>query len=140
GGEPLRVAEVFRAMTDGIWSELTNPAAAAGHDKDKDKTFALSTIRRNLQREHLRRLSTIVLGNRRSPYDDMFGYVFFFGATYPADARSLARMHLKEINTKIGKALDQKDVPVDDTTRAHLEECRFKIGKVLDAQVQANEP
>jgi hypothetical protein len=141
GADPLRVSEVFRALTDGIWSELANPTAAAAGARDKDKAFALSTIRRNLQREHLRKLSTMVLGNRRSPYEDLFGYVYFYGgATYPADARSLARMHLKEINARIAKALDQKDVPVDDTTRAHLEECRFKIGKVLDATVQANEP
>ena len=56
------------------------------------------------------------------------------------NARSLSRMHMKEIQTRIEKALDQKDVPIDDTTRAHLEESRDKIAKVLDASLQANSP
>jgi hypothetical protein len=136
GAEPLRVAEVFRCLTDGIWSELANPTPAAG-----GKAFALSTIRRNLQREHLKKLGTIALGNRRSPYDDMYVFIFFGGgASYPADARSLARMHLREIGDRINKVINQKDMPVDDTTRAHLQESSERIAKVLDAKVQANEP
>ena len=138
GADALRSAEIFRALSDGIWSEVANPSAAGAA---KDKAFGLSTIRRNLQREHLRRLSTIVLGDKRSPYNDMFAYVLFLGnQSYPADARSLARLHLKEINVKIGKALDQKDFPIDDTTKAHLEECKFRITKVLDAGIESNEP
>ena len=94
GTDSLRPSEVFRALTDGVWAELNNPG-----DMSKEKPFALSTIRRNLQREHARKLGQIVLGNRRSGYDDVYGYVMFSNAgTYPADARSLARMHLKEIN------------------------------------------
>ena len=135
GADSLRPSEVFRALTDGIWSELAKPDGA------KDKPFKLSTIRRNLQREHVRRLSTILLGHRRSPYEDMFSYVLFTGGqNYPADARSLARLHLKDINTRIAKVLDQKETPLDDTTRAHLEECRFRINKVLDAGIDSNEP
>jgi hypothetical protein len=136
GSDSLRPAEVFRALTDGVWSDLNNPS-----DGGKDKPFTVSTLRRNLQREHTRRLSQILLGNRRSPYDDQYGYILFSGSgAYPADARSLARMHLKEINSRIAKLLDQKDLTLDDTTRAHLEESRFKIGKVLDAGIESNEP
>jgi hypothetical protein len=136
GADALRPAEVFRALTDGVWSELTKPAIGEGK-----KAFALSTVRRNLQREHLRRLGLIAIGNRQTPFEDIFGFVLFLGGgSYPADARSLARMHLKEINTRIGKLLDQKELTVDDTTRAHLEECRFRIGKVLDASLQSAEP
>jgi hypothetical protein len=136
GSDALRPSQVFRALTDGVWSELGNPA-----DGGKDKPFTVTTIRRNLQREHLRRLGVIVLGTRRSPLEELYGYVIFSGSgTYPADARSLARMHLKEINTRIAKVLDQKDATVEDTTRAHLEECRYKIGKVLDAGIESSEP
>jgi hypothetical protein len=138
GADPLRLSEVFRSMTDGIWTELNNPA---GGGEGKDRGFSLSTIRRNLQREHLRRLGTIALGNRRSPYEDLFGYVMIIGgATYPADARSLARHHLKEIQNRIGKVLNNKDLTVDDTTRAHLEECQYRVSKALDASLQASEP
>ncbi|MHC5541593.1 zinc-dependent metalloprotease, partial [Singulisphaera rosea] len=139
-GEPLRIAEVFRSLTDGIWSELA--AAPAG---DKAQELSLSIIRRNLQREYLRKLCTMVLGNRRSPYDDMFGFVMFYGngaggGTIPADARSLARLHLKELGDRLDAVLNRKDLTIDDTTKAHLDECRHKIAKVLDADIPANEP
>jgi hypothetical protein len=137
GTEPLKMSEVFRALTDGIWSD---PGKASGDDA-RGRAPALSTIRRNLQREHLKRLSSMVLGARRNPFEDMYGYIFFYGTPAPpADAKSLARMHLKEIGDRIGKVLDAKGSSLDDTTRAHLEECRFKIGKVLDAEMQSNEP
>jgi hypothetical protein len=135
GSQPLKMSEVFRLLSDSIWSEMADGAAS------KDQEFQLSTIRRGLQREYLRRLCTMVLGRRRSPYEDMYGYLFFFGAPEPpADARSLARMHLKEISAKIDKVLGAKDASIDDTTRAHLEECRQRIAKVLEAAIQVNEP
>ena len=134
GTEPLTMAEVFRSLTDGIWSEC-DPADARG------EAVSCSTIRRNLQREHLKRLSTLVLGRRRSPYEDMFDYIFFYGTPEPpADAKSLARLHMEEIRDRIGKILDQKDSKVDETTRAHLKECRTRINKVLDASLDLNEP
>jgi len=138
GSKPLAVAEVFRSLSDGIFSELNVPAAADG----KPRSFACSTIRRNIQREYLRRLSTIVLGQGRTPAGDAFPFVVFFGGgggAYPADARALARFHLKEIGEKVGKVLDAKDVPLDDTCRAHLDELRQKIAKTLDAQISSNE-
>ena len=131
--EPLKMSEVFRTLTDGIWSELAEPSADA---KDKASSVALSTIRRNLQREHLRRLGTMVLGDRSNRSGDSLGFMFFFGsAAVPADAARLARLHLKEIDGRIGKVLARKDVQVDDTTRAHLEECHNQIDKVLDAAI-----
>jgi hypothetical protein len=134
GSEPLTMAEVFRTLTDGIWSECA-PAGPNG------SSVACSTIRRNLQREHLKTLSRMVLGNRRSPYEDLFGYIVFFGSPEPpADAKSLARLHLEEIRDRIAKALDQKDVRIDDTTKAHLKECRTRITKVLEASLDVNEP
>jgi hypothetical protein len=139
GADALRISDVFRSLTDGIWSELINPVAAPG--EAKDAVFALSTVRRNLQREHLRRIASIALGERRSTFDDVFAFVLFIGGgTYPADARSLARMHLREIDRRIDNLLVRKVVVVDETSRAHLEECRYRIGKVLDAGIQSNEP
>jgi hypothetical protein len=132
--KPLKVAEIFRALTDGIWSELNDASADAS-----DKTLAVSTIRRNLQREHLKRLSGMVLGDASPNLGDGFAFVAFDGAGgAPADARALARMHLKEVRDKIGKALERNGASIDDATRAHLEECRDKIGKVLDAGLDAN--
>ena len=61
------------------------------------------------------------------------------GGRPPADARSLARMHLREIGKRIDKVLNDK-VAIDDATRAHLEECQERIRKVLTASMQVNDP
>jgi len=134
GANPIKISEIFRAITDGVWSEL-----ASGSDT---KEVSLSTVRRNLQREHVRRLASMVLGNRRSPLEDLYGYIIIIGgsSSVPADAKSLARMHLKEIEGCIDKKLHLSDLKIDDTSRAHLIECRQRIGKVLESSYTANEP
>ena len=83
-----------------------------------------SVIRRNLQREHLKDLTASVVGPSPAP----------------ADVRSLARAHLKEIAGRIDAVLSDKAVTVDETTRAHLDECRERIAKALNASMTANEP
>ena len=35
----------------------------------------------------------------------------------PADARALARLHLKEINSRISKVLETSNLTIDDTSR-----------------------
>ncbi len=117
--KPLEIAEIFRAGTDGVWGDV-----GAKEAKEGNKPLASSVARRNLQREHLRRLTGLALGAGRGP----------------ADARSLARMHLRLLKDKIGNVLAEKDMKLDDTTRAHLEECGERIGKVLSASVQVSEP
>jgi hypothetical protein len=111
---PLRMAEVFRALSDGVWGDLPT--------KDgKGKTP--SDIRRNLQREYLQVLSNLALGRG--------------GRSMPPDARSLARLHLKEIRQKLADALASPQIAKDDTVRAHLDECHDRVTKVLNASIQA---
>jgi hypothetical protein len=127
--KPLQAAEIFRSVTDGVWSDLAAPL-------DGKKEAASSAIRRNLQREHVKKLSDLVLGRSTRVFSIQ---IFFAPATAaPPDARSLARMHLKEIAGKIDGALRRKEV-TDDATRAHLEECQERIAKVLTASVQVSE-
>ena len=129
--QPLTPAEVFRSLTDGVFADLPNG------DKPAAKS---SVVRRNLQREYLKRLAGLTLGpkSRASMFD---GPVFVsFDRPAPPDARSLARMHLKDVARKIDWALADKKGPPDDTVRAHLEECKEQIAKVLAAGVQVNEP
>jgi hypothetical protein len=140
GSSPLRIDEVFRALTDAVWADLDKMPTK----DDKDAKPGLSTIRRNLQREHLRRLGTMVVGTGGpSGLGDRAAFVVVLGGAgggnVPADARSLARLHLKEIADRIGKELEAKGAQLDDTTRAHLEESKEKIAKVLDARVDARE-
>ncbi len=140
GADPLRIDEVFRALTNGIWSDLDNAASTPG---DKGAKFVLSTIRRNLQREYLGRLSSMVIGTSPQGTGDTYSFVVFLRGgqnSAPADARALARLHLKEISARIAKVLDAKNVTLDDTTRAHLEESRHRIDAVLNANLDVREP
>ena len=113
GEVPLNLAEIFRTLSDGIWTDLPNA--------DKPATTKSSIVRRNLQRDYLKHLGRLVLSNQGPP-----------------DARSLARMHLREASRRIDKVVS--DPKLDDTTRAHLEESKEQIAKVLGAGLQANQP
>jgi hypothetical protein len=123
GDQPLTLAEVFRGVSDSIWSPSSGVEPA---------NASTSLIRRNLQREHIRELSNLVLGDRgRSSM-----MIFLMGGNSgpaPADARSLARMHLRELQQRLGKPPSEK---VDDATRAHQEECYARISQVMSASMQ----
>jgi hypothetical protein len=114
---PLTVAEVFRALTDAVWTDL-------GAAPSKGNAPSL-VIRRNLQREHLKAMTQLVLGPQ---------------GTMPPDAKSLARMHLRDVQRKIETTLKEKGPNLDETCRAHLDECQERIAKVLGASMQLNEP
>ena len=98
-------------------------------------------VRRNLQREHLKELTNLVLGKKPAVSGGGM-HMMSFGPSrpIPPDARSLARMHLRDILKRITQALSAKEPVRDDTTRAHLEECQERIAKVLSASMQVNEP
>ena len=137
GTNPLKIAEIFRSLSDGIFTELSRPEGGS-------TPTTISTIRRNLQREYIKRLSNMVLGPKNDPYMGYsYRYIIFFGdsmGSAPPDAKNLARLHLDEIGQKIDKIVGQKDVKLDDTTLAHLKEIRHRIDKVLKANLNANEP
>ncbi|MEI7923224.1 MAG: zinc-dependent metalloprotease [Planctomycetota bacterium] len=134
--KPLKIEELFRTFTDSIIGDMTISAV-------KDGKRGLTITRRNLQREYVGRLSGMLLGSRGSAA--LAGLPSFItisggGGSMPADARSLARMHLKEISAKIDAALASKNPAWDDTTKAHLEELKVTIDRVLSAGIQRNEP
>jgi hypothetical protein len=151
----LRSAEVFRAFTDAVWSDLKGLSSKESDDsadeeeeeeededaedaEESEKTTELkmSKVRRNMQRTYLGYLVKIALG----PKYDSYGLSFaFFGGSgaYPADARSLARRHLKEIHALIKDTLGNDAVTMDELTRAHLEEISDQLQKTLDAEMTA---
>jgi Met-zincin/Domain of unknown function (DUF5117) len=106
----MTIAEVMRTLTESTFADLPTSA-------DKSAAEKSSIIRRNLQRAYVAELSRLVLRG-----------------TVP-DARSLARMHLRDVNKRIDVALSDKKSPPEDTLRAHLEETKEQIGKVLGASV-----
>src|SRR5262249_49484049 len=114
--DALQISEVFRCLTDSIW--------VLPKDKDAAKAGVKSSVnRRNLQREHLAAMSNVLVAK---------GHGF---RPLPPDARSLARMHLREIQRGIDLIL-KEDAGLEDVTRAHLEEAQERIDRILKASMQ----
>ncbi len=133
--QPLQVAEVFRCLTDCVFADLPLSSDKAGAAKS-------TIIRRNLQREYLQRLTDLVVGSKSSGGGIvlMGGMIIIGGGgDAPPDAKSLSRMHLREISKRIDLALNDRKSPLDDTTRAHLEETKERIAKALNASMQISE-
>ncbi|MEM9353423.1 MAG: zinc-dependent metalloprotease [Planctomycetota bacterium] len=134
--EPLAMDELFSTLTESVWSEVMFGEEGAPEELE------LSVIRRNLQREHLGRLGKMIVGERPNPMMALFAYVSFsgMGGSYPADAKSLARMHLHEIAESVESALEAEGLSMDDLTRSHLMDTAARIETILDADLQANAP
>ena len=104
-GSLLQLSELYDTLQGAIWSELRSGAE-------------ISSLRRNLQREHLKRLATTLVKPA--------------GAT-PADARSLQRANAlalsRQIQTAIGKQKSKE-------ARAHLAESLVTLTEALKAPLQ----
>ncbi|MEW6156261.1 MAG: zinc-dependent metalloprotease [Verrucomicrobiota bacterium] len=107
GEKPFTMADVFTGINDSIWSEVDQGPAV------------IPSLRRNLQREHLKRLIRLTLRSGNAP----------------EDATTLARASLVQIRTSIEKALKNAAL-TDLTTRAHLQETEARIATALEAQMQ----
>ncbi|MGL4419098.1 MAG: zinc-dependent metalloprotease, partial [Gemmataceae bacterium] len=130
---PLAVSEIFRVSTDSIYAGLPDA---------KDKLGKSSVVKRNLQRAYVQKLSDMVLGPKGAAGGFNALVVLLGGGgggATPPDAKALARLHLKEIGTKIDAALAQLDPKADDTVKAHLSEQKELITKVLSAAMTVNE-
>ncbi|HYL10356.1 MAG TPA: zinc-dependent metalloprotease, partial [Candidatus Acidoferrales bacterium] len=126
GEKPFLMADLFHGLDSAIWSELdANPGK-------------ISSLRRNLQREHLKQLIRLVL--RPAPPmagPGPVGFVLPIPPTPrpPEDATTLARASLLSIQARIKQALAAGKV-TDATTKAHLEETQSRITATLQAQMQ----
>jgi hypothetical protein len=114
GEAPFSLTELFRSLSNTVWTDL--PAL----DKKDRPAVASSVIRRNLQREHLKMLGELAIGNN---------------PVAPADARSLARLHLRELNRRLEAALAAPG-ELDDLVRAFYEESRDQVNRLLNAAIQ----
>lgn len=124
GSNPIKISEIFQSLTDGIW-----PETAASDEK-----AVPATIRRNLQRDYLQRLCSMVLGGRRSAgISFSYAMVVSSSGSAPADAKNLARVQLGDIATRIQHQLDNDQAGLDKVVVAHLKDCQLQIDKVLKA-------
>ncbi len=116
GEDALTLPELLDTVSGAIWSEL---------DSAPDKRYTprdpmVSSLRRNLQREHMERLIDLSLGDGA-------------GAAGRPIA-NLSTMKLREIQAKIGKMVEKSGSKLDAYTLAHLTESKMRIDKALEAQ------
>jgi hypothetical protein len=116
----LTLPELMNSVTSAIWSELDKSDSRAFTARDP----MISSLRRNLQREHLNRLIDLAMP------DAIPG-----AAGKPIS--NLATAALRDIRAKIDKVIDVKGngrKNTDEYTYAHLAEAALRIDKALDAQ------
>jgi hypothetical protein len=111
-GEALSIPELFDTLQKGIWQEVLTP----GQPKP------ISSIRRSLQREHLKILLAMMLRNTEAP----------------EDGRTLAWYELRQLQTAIDSRLKQFAENLDISTLAHLQVSSDRITKALNAQLLSN--
>jgi len=121
--EALTLPELLDTVGTAVWSELSSECP----ENRNDRKPMISSLRRNLQREHLQRLFDLVLEQSSST------------AAYKPIS-NLARFELvklqKQINESVGRCGDK----MDTYTRAHLSEASERIKRVLEAGYSFNSP
>ncbi len=112
----LTLPELLDTVSAAVWSELEMECPADRNDRKP----MISSLRRNLQREHLERLLDLVLKNSGDT-----------AAHKPIS--NLARLQLRELQGKIQKSMAKCDDKMDVYTNAHLAELDERIGSALKA-------
>ena len=106
-GPALHLSELMQRLSSEVWSELR------GGNGD------ITSMRRELQREHVNRLATLLL----KP-----------GALSRADARSLLRVQSQELLGRIQAAAQRKGL--SEEARAHLQDSADTLRQALNAPLQ----
>ena len=100
----ISLAEVYSTLQSAVWSELKT-----GKEIDR--------LRRNLQREHLKRMQGLLIRN----------------TGLPADALSLVRMNATELQAQLKRASTNGSLSVE--SRAHLQDSLSQLTEALRASM-----
>ncbi len=118
--DAFTTAELIQRLTRTIFAELDDLKPA---DYTNRKP-AISSLRRNLQRSLLERLSNLAMGNSGAP----------------DDCQTIAYAELTALEGRIQDVLKNDQLKLDDYSRAHLVESAARVRKVLDASLQLSRP
>lgn len=110
------LAEHLRLIADGIFTEWKAPQKG----EYTNRKPLISSYRRNVQRVMLKELAFYVT----SPL-----------AGVPEDTRTLARLHLRELEQLITAVLGNAEIKLDDYSKAHLADCQDRIKQALTVHV-----
>lgn len=112
-------AELLERLSKSIFAELDT----VKEGDYSNRKPAISSLRRNLQRSYLERLSNLAMGR----------------AGAPEDCQTIAYSELGGIEAKMRQLL-KNNAKLDSYTRAHLQESADRIQKVLEAKLSLASP
>ena len=114
--DALTLPELLKTINTTVWNELD----ADCPDGRDDRKPMISSLRRNLQREHMQRLLDLVLDTS----SDTAAY---------KPISNLARMELRDLTKRIDASITKCGKKMDAYTRAHLTESKERIERALEA-------
>ncbi len=114
--DTLTLPELLQEVNKAVWSELDQDCPADRNDRRP----MISSLRRNLQREHMQRLLDLILESS----DDTAAY---------KPISNLARAELRTLSSRIGSSLERCGKQMDAYTNAHLTETKERIDRALEA-------
>ncbi len=119
--DALTLPELLRTINAAVWSELDVECP----DDRNDRQPMISSLRRNLQREHMQRLVDLILETS----DDTAAY---------KPISNLARMELRGLVRRIDDRLAKCGAKMDAYSKAHLTESKERIERALSAEYTYN--
>ncbi|MFT5302847.1 MAG: hypothetical protein ACI814_003664, partial [Mariniblastus sp.] len=115
GEDAVTLNEILDKVTKAIWQELDDMPKG----KFTERKPAISSLRRNLQTEHLQRLFDLAAERRG-------------GSAAMKPIANLAAMKLKELQSQLEKA--EANDNLDAYTKAHLMDANVRVTKWLESQ------
>lgn len=114
--DALTLPELLDTINKAVWTEIDEDCP----DDRNDRKPMISSLRRNLQREHMQRLVDLVLQTSD-------------GTAAYKPISNLARMELRLLSERIAASMERCGEKVDAYTMAHLSETRERIDRALEA-------
>ncbi len=118
--DAFTTAELIERLTKAIFAEVD----AIKEGEFTNRKPAISSLRRNLQRNYFSRLANLAMGQTSAP----------------DDCQTVAWAELSSLNKRIKNLLENDKPRLDSYTRAHLQETSSRIEKVLDARLTLSSP
>jgi len=116
--DPITVPEVMESVHAAVWEELDSPT----NGRYTATSPMISSLRRNLQREHMERLIDLSMQGGS-------------GSAAMNAISNLATMQLRELHSRIDSLVSgQHARSIDAYSKAHLGEAKIRIEKALEAQ------
>lgn len=114
--DALTLPELLGTINSAVWSELDQDCP----DGRNDRKPMISSLRRNLQREHMQRLVDLILetSNATAAYKPI---------------SNLARMELRALSGRIGSSIEKCGEKMDAYSKAHLSETKERMDRALQA-------